>query len=146
MINVLKLFVLPDNKLILFNSYAGRKYDDSPKAIFLSMKNDSRFKGYRFVWAFHDPSKYDVADCEKIKTDGLKYFVTALKARVWITNSSFERGLRFKGRRTFYLNTWHGSPIKKMGSDIDSANQSFKSKGKRWKPCRISSSGRMENS
>lgn len=128
-INILKLFVRCDEKLILFNSFAGRKYDDSPKAIFEIMKNDPRFADYRLVWAFHDPDKHEVIGAEKIKTDGISYFVTALKSRVWITNSSVERGLHFKGKKTLYINTWHGSPIKKMGTDIDSNNQSFKSRG-----------------
>ena len=126
--NVLKLFVKIDDKLILFNSFAGRKYDDSPKAIFEEMRKDPRFKGYRLVWAFHEPEKFQVEDAEKIKTDGLHYFKTALAARVWVTNSSVERGLHFKGKNTFYLNTWHGSPIKKMGSDIAADNQSFGTK------------------
>lgn len=129
-INFLKLFVKPDDKLVLFNSFAGRKYDDSPKAVFEAMKNDSRFSSYHFVWAFHQPEQFDVVGAEKIKTDGLLYFITALKARVWITNSSVERGLDFKGKNTFYLNTWHGTPIKKMGTDIAKGNQSFGSKGK----------------
>ena len=129
-INLLKVFVKPDDKLLLFNSFAGRKYDDSPKAIYEIMRKDSRFKGYHFVWAFHQPEKYTVKGAKKIKTDGLQYFITALKARAWITNSSFERGLNFKGKNTFYLNTWHGSPIKKMGGDIAKDNQSFGAKGK----------------
>ena len=130
LINILKVLVKPDDKLILFNSFAGRKYDDSPKAIFEEIKSDPRFKYYHLVWAFHNPQKYDVEGAEKIKTDGIKYFVTALKARVWITNSSVERGLNFKGKNTFYLNTWHGTPLKKMGSDIAAENKSFRSKGK----------------
>lgn len=128
-INGLKIFVRPDEKLILFNSFAGRKYDDSPKAIYEAMRKDSRFKGFHFVWAFHQPELYKVKGAKKIKTDGFNYFITALKARAWVTNSSVERGLNFKGKKTFYLNTWHGSPIKKMGSDIEKGNQSFRSKG-----------------
>ena len=128
-INMLKLFVKPDDKLILFNSFAGRKYDDSPKAIYEAMRCDPRFKGYHFVWAFHQPGKYTVKGAKKIKTDGLDYFITALMARVWVTNSSVERGLNFKGKHTVYFNTWHGTPMKKMGTDINSGNQSFKSKG-----------------
>lgn len=124
-INVLKLFVKPDSKLILFNSFAGRKYDDSPKELFEYIKNDERFKDYKLVWAFHNPRQFDIEGAEVIKTDGLKYFTTALKARVWITNSSVERGLNFKGKNTFYLNTWHGTPLKKMGSDIVENNTSF---------------------
>ena len=125
-INVLKLFIKTDDKLILFNSFAGRKYDDSPKAIFEEMRKDPRFKGYRLVWAFHQPEKYDAP--HKIKTDGLNYFKTALAARVWVTNSSVERGLSFTGKHTLYFNTWHGTPMKKMGTDIDSNNTAFSTK------------------
>lgn len=127
-INFIKIFVNPDDKLILFNSFAGRKFDDSPKELFDYISRDERFSGFRLVWAFHDPSQFTVEGAETIKTDGMKYFVTALKARVWITNSSVERGLNFKGRRTFYLNTWHGTPMKKMGTDIASDNTAFTTK------------------
>ena len=125
--NVLKLFVKSDDKLILFNSFAGRKYDDSPRAIYEDMRKDPRFKDYKLVWAFHQPEKYDAP--HKIKTDGLNYFKTALAARVWVTNSSVERGLNFKGKHTFYFNTWHGTPMKKMGTDIGADNTSFGNKG-----------------
>ena len=126
-INVLKIFIKTDENLILFNSFAGRKYDDSPKAIYEMMRKDSRYNNYRLVWAFHHPEKYDIQ--WKIKTDGFKYFVTALSARVWITNSSVERGLNFVGKNTLYFNTWHGTPMKKMGIDINIGNSSFGSKG-----------------
>ena len=128
-INSMKLFVETDDKLILFNSFAGRKFDDSPFALFEAMKKDERFKGYKLVWAFHDTEQYEVCGAEKIKTDTSEYFRKALKAKVWITNSSFERGLHFKNKNTFYFNTWHGTPIKKMGKDIEN-DQSFGEKGK----------------
>lgn len=128
-INILKILVKTDEKLILFNSFAGRKFDDSPKAIFDEMKNDQRFKDFRIVWAFHQPEKFDVVGAHKIKTDSIGYFKTALAARVWITNSSVERGLNFTGKNTLYFNTWHGTPLKQMGSDIEIDNQSFRSKG-----------------
>lgn len=126
--NVLKLFIKTDDKLILFNSFAGRKYDDSPKAIFEVMRKDPRFKDYKLVWAFHQPEKYDAP--QKIKTDGINYFKNALAARVWVTNSSVERGLNFTGKHTLYFNTWHGTPMKKMGADIDLGNTSFGAKGR----------------
>ncbi len=128
-IRFMRLFIKTDDKLILFNSFAGRKYDDSPKAIYEVMRHDPRFKSFHFVWAFHNPEQYNVNGAKKIKTDGFDYFITALMARVWVTNSSVERGLNFKGKRTLYFNTWHGTPLKKMGTDINAGNQSFKSKG-----------------
>lgn len=129
-LKLLKLFVKTDNKLILFNSFAGRKYDDSPKEIYEEIIKDDRFKEYKVVWAFHNPEKHKINGAKVIKTDTLEYFITALKSRVWITNSSVERGLDFKNKNTFYLNTWHGTPLKKMGSDIQTDNKSFKSKSK----------------
>ena len=114
-VNVLKIFVRTDEKLILINSFGGKKYDDSPKILCEAMRKDDRFLGYKFVCAFHQPEKFKVAGVKCIKTDTLEYFLTALKARCWITNSSIERGLNFKGKRTFYFNTWHGTPIKKDG-------------------------------
>ena len=125
--NVLKVFIKTDDKLILFNSFAGRRFDDSPKAIYEVMKSDPRYKGYKLIWAFHQPEKYNVP--QKIKTDGLEYFKTALAARVWVTNSSVERGLNFTGKHTLYFNTWHGTPMKKMGADIDATNMSFRKIG-----------------
>ncbi len=129
LLRFLKLFVKEDEKLILFNSFGGRKYDDSPKVIFEAMQKDPRFQGYKMVWAFHAPEGREIPGAVCIKTDSLKYFITALKARAWITNSSVERGLNFKGKNTFYFNTWHGTPIKKMGTDMGKENSSFHKKG-----------------
>lgn len=129
-LNVLRLFIKPDDNMILFISFGGRKFDDSPKAIYDQMISDVRFDNYKIVWAFRNPEKFNLPKGEKVKCDTFQYFLIALKARIWITNSSVERGLSFKGRNTFCFNTWHGTPIKKMGTDINDKNLSFKSKAK----------------
>ncbi len=131
LINILRLFVKTDEKLILINSFGGKKYDDSPKAIFEAMIDDARFDDYKIIWAFHNPKDFEIPRAQKIKTDTLTYYTTALKAKCWITNSGIERGLSFKGKNVFYFNTWHGTPIKKMGSDISDKNQSFRTKTKK---------------
>lgn len=130
-LNGIKIFIKTDDKLILFNSFGGKKFDDSPKAIYEAMINSPDFQGYRFVWAFSKPENFQIPAGTKIKSDTLSYFLTALKARCWITNSSLERGLGFTGKNTFFLNTWHGTPIKKMGQDMVKGNNSFDSKN-RW--------------
>lgn len=122
------LLTRTDDKLVFFNSFAGRNYDDSPRAVYEAMRSDPRFRGFRVVWAFHDPDAYDVPDADKVRTDTPLYFVTALRARAWVTNSSVERGLRFKRPGTVYVNTWHGTPIKHMGTDIAAGNTSFRGK------------------
>lgn len=126
LINLLKIFIKSSDKTVLFVSYGGKKYDDSPKVIYESMINDSRFDDYDFVWAFIDIDEFNIKKGRKIKIDTFKYYITALKSRVWITNSGIERGLNFKGKKTLYINTWHGTPLKKMGKDIPNNNISFK--------------------
>ena len=117
-LGVLKLFVSPDDRIILFVSFGGRKYDDSPRCIYERMMNDHRFDGYKLVWAFRNPNSHNIPGRgEKIKIDTFNYCIISLKARIWITNSDVTRGLTYKGRNTFYVNTWHGSAIKKLGSD-----------------------------
>lgn len=117
-LKILKLIVKPDPNLILINSFGGKKYDDSPKALYERIQKDTRFKKYNIVWAFHEPDRFEISGAKKVKTDTFEYFKIALAARCWISNSAIERGLNFKGKKTFYFNTWHGSPIKKMGADI----------------------------
>lgn len=124
-ISILRLFVRPDEKLILFVSFGGRRFDDSPKAIYDGLLLDHRFDGYNLVWAFLSPEKYVLPRGNKIKIDTIQYFVTALKARCWVTNSSITRGLSFKGKNTFYYNSWHGTALKKLGNDIHTGNESF---------------------
>lgn len=111
-VNVIKIFVKTDEKLILFVSYGGKHFSDSPKNIFEGMLNDERFSGYRFVWGFVNPDDFIIEKADKIKLDTLDYYVTALKARVWITNVMIERALHFKGKNTYYLCTNHGIPLK----------------------------------
>ncbi|MBR6165062.1 MAG: CDP-glycerol glycerophosphotransferase family protein [Clostridia bacterium] len=105
-----------DQQLILFNSFGGRKYNDSPRVLFEAMVRDPRFRGYRFVWAFEEPKKFHIEHAECIRIDSATYFRTALKAKVWISSVNIERGLHFKKKGTIYINTWHGAGTKKIGN------------------------------
>lgn len=116
-VNILKKFLKADERLILFVSYGGRKYDDSPKDIYEAMLKDHRFDNYKKIWAFRDPESWEVVSSNKIKIDTLNYYKTALKARVWITNVGITRALSFSGINTISINTWHGSAIKYIGTD-----------------------------
>jgi CDP-glycerol glycerophosphotransferase len=115
---IIGLFVKTDPKLILFNSFGGRKYNDSPKVIFEHMINQDNYKSLDFVWAFEEPDKFNIPNCRKVKIDTLAYFLTALKAKYWVSSVNIERGLKFKKNNTIYLNTWHGAGTKKIGNSV----------------------------
>ncbi|SEA55429.1 CDP-glycerol:poly(glycerophosphate) glycerophosphotransferase [Xylanibacter ruminicola] len=105
-----------DKDLVLINSWVGKKYNDSPKVLFETMKDDHRFKNLKYVWAFEHPEKFDLKGAKCIKIDTWEYFKTALKAKVWITCVNIERGLTIKKNDTIYINTWHGAGTKKIGN------------------------------
>lgn len=130
LLRVLSLFVKTDNSLILFVVYSGRRFDDSPKVLYEYMKNNKKYKNYKYIWAFENLGKFnEVPDNEKIKIDTIKYYITALRAKYWITNSSITRGLNFKKKKTKYIVFQHGTiGIKKMGIDIPKNNKSFRIK------------------
>ncbi len=108
-------FLPIDDKLVVFVSFMGMGFNDSPKAIYDYMQSDEKYKGYRCVWAFEHPEKF--AELDTVRIDSLAYFKTALKAKYWITNTNIERGLKFKKQSQVYLNTWHGIALKHIGND-----------------------------
>ena len=120
------LFLRIDKKLILINSYGGAKYDDSPRVIYEYMRNNPRYKKYKIVWAFDELPSDAPKDIQWVKNNSFEYFKTALKAKYWVTNSSLERGLKFRKKNTIEINTWHGSALKKMGYDTGENTKKFK--------------------
>lgn len=116
------VFIRQDDYLILFSSFGGKKYNDSPRVLFEIMRDDERFKRYCFVWAFERPEDFAIEGAQSIKIDTWQYFKTALKARVWITSVNIERGLHFKKKKTIYINTWHGAGTKKIGNACSERN------------------------
>ena len=129
-VKLMGMFVSPKKNRIVFSSFGGRKYDDSPRCMYEAMREDSRFKDYELIWALGNPDAFDVPGAKKVQCDTIAYYKTLMSAAVWVTNSTMERGLSFKPKRIFNVNSWHGSAIKKMGSDISKENSSFGSKGK----------------
>lgn len=115
-VNIIKVFLKADDKLILFVSYGGRHYSDSPRIIYEAMLHDNRFKDYKLVWAFVEPTKFNVE--HKIRIDSIKYYITSLKARCWVTNVMIERALNYTGIHTYYFFTTHGILVKCDGPDL----------------------------
>lgn len=129
LVSILKIFVPIKDKRILFVSYGGRKFDDSPKALYDSIKIDEFFKDYELIWAFDNPASFDTG-CKKIKVDTLRYYIAALSSKIWISNSGIERGLNLKRKSTLEIDTWHGTPLKKIGLDVKTRIAYKKSKRK----------------
>jgi CDP-glycerol glycerophosphotransferase len=109
-----------DEKRILFCAYSGRQYACSPKAIYEELKKDQTNE-YRFVWAFKEKEKFaELAADERTKlvTYGSKEFLKELSiCKYWVFNTRVPGGIVKKADQV-YVQTWHGTPLKRLGFDV----------------------------
>ncbi len=111
------LFLPVHDKRMIFASYGGRKFDDSPKALYDAICEDEFFRDWELIWAFAQPEQFELPRGEKIKVDTPEFFKTLLTSRVWVSNSGMDRNLGLSKKKTIDVETWHGCPIKTEGSN-----------------------------
>lgn len=113
----LGLFIRQDETLVLFVGNIGKSFSGSPYAIYSYMRQHEEYSQYRCVWAFNEPERFQEHDLDTVRFDTPAYFITALRAKYWVTDVNIERSLKFKKKKTVYLNTWHGVALKTIGND-----------------------------
>ncbi|MEM1456270.1 CDP-glycerol glycerophosphotransferase family protein [Pediococcus pentosaceus] len=115
---IIEKFVKVRKNEVLFVSFAGKQFSDSPKVIYEHLRNNNG--DLKLTWAFTDPDQFDVEN--KLKINSLKYFIFLAKSKYWISNASIERLLPFTSKKHVYINTWHGTPLKKLGKDDEKSD------------------------
>lgn len=118
-------------KTMVFASFGGRRFDDSPKAVYDEICNRKEFEDWELVWVFTEPEKHRVPQGTKVKIDTLSFFKTVLSSGVWVCNTGLDRGLGICKKGTLAVETWHGTPLKKILIDENSkgvANRTLRKK------------------
>lgn len=116
-LKIWSVFIPINEKRVIFASFGGRKFDDSPKALYDSMCNNDYFKDWEFIWAFVDPEKYVLNRGKKVKIDTKSFFRMLLSSKICISNSGMARGISFHRKGIIEVETWHGTPLKKIGGE-----------------------------
>lgn len=122
--------VRPEERTAVFAAYGGQSYACSPKAIYQYMCADPRFQDFTFVWLFKEPEQYRFLEKEP-RTRVCRYGSKAgeaavLKAKYWIFN--FMVPEHWSPRRgQVYLQCWHGTPLKKLGLDLEYSQNAMNS-------------------
>lgn len=112
-----------NEKMVLFESFMGRKYADSPKAIYEYMLENPEYKDYEFVWFFKDRCMDEYLFLEKnertklILWGGPEYYKYYAQGKYWFTNSRIISAISPKENQV-YVQCWHGTPLKRLGFDI----------------------------
>ncbi|HET7279742.1 MAG TPA: CDP-glycerol glycerophosphotransferase family protein [Dermatophilaceae bacterium] len=114
---------LPVEDTVLFESWKGKQYSDNPRAVYeeLVRQGDPR----RRVWAVVDHSVEVPPGAEVVITGSRAYFRHLARARWLVTNDSMPTHY-VKRKGTRYAQTWHGTPLKRIGFDIDNLQMANK--------------------
>ena len=115
-------FVSVDDKQVIFISFHGRGYSDNPRAIYEAMIQDPRWQGYRFIWFIkhHKKKGLQIPGAEIKEYFSFSYFYHLSKAKFWVVNCKLPLYICKKPKQV-YLQTWHGTPLKRLAHDIDVA-------------------------
>lgn len=109
-----------DDKTVVFEAFQGRNYSCSPKAIYEAMKSSEEFKDFRFVWIFREPEKYiDIknGNTQIVKFESFEYYKALAISKYWIFNSNTRAFLK-PSKNQVFVQTWHGTPLKRIGCDV----------------------------
>ncbi len=114
-----------DNKLIVFSSFTGEKYADSPRAIYEYMLGSDDYRDYKFVWCFTDPEKHSFLlenrNTTIVKQASKEFEIVFATAKYWVCNHRVSLH-RYPRREQVFIQTWHGTPLKRLGFDIEKSN------------------------
>ena len=123
--------VTVDEKTIAFNSFNGKFYSCTPRAIYEYMLQDERFSDYKFIWVVRDLEKYSYL-CENANTTIVKnrtkeYAKALASAKYWIFNYRIYDYIYPKKEQN-YVQCWHGTPLKRLGYDIEVSQNAMNSR------------------
>ncbi|WP_296869714.1 CDP-glycerol glycerophosphotransferase family protein [uncultured Methanobrevibacter sp.] len=114
--------IVPANKkIILFESSNGRNYTGSPKYIYEEIVNQGLDEEYKCVWSFTDTETEIPGNAIKVKRSFPKFLYYTLRSGTWIMDTRHLYYLK-KNKNTKYIQTWHGTPLKKLALDMDYLN------------------------
>ncbi|EZX25757.1 hypothetical protein V070_00255 [Staphylococcus aureus C0673] len=105
-----------NNETIVFESFGGKNYSDSPKYIYEYMQK--HYPKLNYIWVFKNPDQNVITgNAVKVKKGSKEYYDAYSKAKFWVTNARLPLYLNKKDNQ-IYIQTWHGTPLKRLANDM----------------------------
>lgn len=122
--------VTPDEKTVVFNSFNGKTYGCSPKAVYEYMISHEEFSDWQFIWAFKNAKKHKFLEenpnTRVVKQTARVYERKLAQAKYWITNYRVPDHVWPKPEQV-YVQCWHGTPLKRLGYDLETSENAIDS-------------------
>ncbi|WP_026834542.1 CDP-glycerol glycerophosphotransferase family protein [Eubacterium xylanophilum] len=111
------IFPVKQNRIV-FDSSMGRSYSGNPKAIFEYMVENGYTEKWECTW-FYEDNPYPIpGDGFQYRYGRLRYLFYMATAKIWIFDCRQPEFL-IKRKNCYYIQTWHGTPLKKLVLDME---------------------------
>ncbi|MEO0313393.1 MAG: hypothetical protein RL140_623, partial [Actinomycetota bacterium] len=120
---------------VLFVSFGGSQVSDSPLDI--SLELEKTHPELKLIWGVKSASQAVPPGHSKVVVGTTEWFKALAKSRYVVTNNNLPFYYR-KSPGQIYLQTWHGTPLKRIGNDIlenkmsAAYNNAMAREGKYW--------------
>lgn len=108
--------------IIIFEAFNGKIPSDNPLAIYQAYVESNPENNQYCFWSvkkeFIQEAYNQFPNIQIIERFSLKWLLVVPRANFWIFNSRMPTWLH-KNKKTIYIQTWHGTPLKKLGLDIE---------------------------
>lgn len=122
--------VKADEKTVMFNAFNGKSYSCTPKAVYEYMLSSEEYKDYKFIWVVRNLELYGwLADNPRtsiVKNKSKEYTKALAVAKYWIFNYRIYDYI-YPKKGQVYVQCWHGTPLKRLGYDIEHSNNAMNS-------------------
>ncbi|RRK11417.1 CDP-glycerol glycerophosphotransferase family protein [Lactiplantibacillus garii] len=129
--------------LVLFETFNGKLPTDNPLYIYQALQK--AHPDWHLVWGvkhrFFKQAQRDYPELDFVVRFSAKWLTVAPVANFWVFNARMPYWLK-KNRNTIYIQTWHGTPLKRLGIDIpnvsmpgtdtDKYRRNFSTESSRW--------------
>lgn len=106
----------PRKRTLIFESFLGRQYSCNPKAIYEYIQQ--HHPEYKLYWSVDSKYAGNFKNLNQIKRFSFNWFLKMARAEYWVFNSRTPVWLS-KPKETKYLQTWHGTPLKRLVFDVE---------------------------
>lgn len=103
-------------------SNLGRNISGNPRAIYEKLVELGLDKKYRCYYILNEPQRYRgtlPGNVKLIKNARMYFYYVMATSGVWVSDTRFQNYI-IKRKNVRYIQTWHGTPLKKLALDMES--------------------------
>lgn len=106
----------PLRDAVLFDSYKGRQYSDNPRAVHEELVR--RGVDLELLWVVEDDQVELPSTARPVRMFSAEWYEAAARCKYIVSNMFLPTWYRPRDGQRF-IQTWHGTPLKRLGYDVD---------------------------